>query len=103
MTLEPPTDVSAEAEIKTPSPRRGGEIANCTMWFPPKRCNDLEATQALSLEELYHMNPSVKEDCSGLEAGFYYHRSTYQNGLEMGMLGCHIDKEGVELETYDEL
>lgn len=98
--------VSAEAEIKKPSPRRGGEIANCSMWFLPERCNDLEATHGLSLEEFYHMNPSVKEDCSGLEVGFYYCRSTYPNGLEMGIPGWHIDKEGddeVQSETHDEL
>lgn len=81
---------AAEKEIKTPTPRAAGEIANCTMWFRVRRaarCNDVMATNGLEFGEFYKMNPSVKSDCTGLVLGTYYCRSTYPRGDSVGIPG----------------
>ncbi|KAM0187806.1 hypothetical protein ACHAPI_010957 [Fusarium lateritium] len=84
------TSAAAEKVIETPTPRAGGEAANCTMWFLMRRaakCNDVMATYGLEFGEFYQMNPSVKSDCTGLVLGTYYCRSTYPLGDAVGIPG----------------
>ncbi|KAL6229363.1 hypothetical protein BDW75DRAFT_249828 [Aspergillus navahoensis] len=74
--------------IATPVPRAAGEIANCTQWFHVESvrdtCESILNTYWLAFEEFYAMNPSVKEDCSGLVLGTYYCVSTYPDGVPPG-------------------
>ena len=64
----------------TPSARAIGEIANCTMWIAPVSDYDTSFsiihTYHLAMDEFYAMNPSVKNDCSGLARGTNYCIST---------------------------
>jgi len=100
---------TAKTGIATPTPRAGGEIANCTMWFDhyyEARCEDLMLTCDLYFDEFYEMNPSVKADCSGLVLGMNYCRSTYPGGREVGIPGWHSDDEDddeIDPETYQQL
>ncbi|CAG7558819.1 unnamed protein product [Fusarium equiseti] len=100
---------TAKTEIATPTPRAGGEIANCTMWFDhyyEASCEDLMLTYDLYFDEFYEMNPSVKADCSGLVLGMNYCRSTYPGGREVGIPGWHSDDEDdveIDSETYQQL
>ncbi|KAL4733764.1 hypothetical protein BDV11DRAFT_175388 [Aspergillus similis] len=74
--------------IATPAPRAAGEIANCTVWFQilseRDTCETILDNYWLAFEELYAMNPSIKDDCSGLVMGTYYCISTYPEGVPGG-------------------
>ncbi|KAL3479631.1 hypothetical protein BJX99DRAFT_244778 [Aspergillus californicus] len=82
------TTEGQQSAIATPVPRAAGEITNCTQWFQVQfdgdTCESILGTFWLVFEELYAMNPSVKEDCSGLVRGTYYCISTYPGGVPGG-------------------
>lgn len=66
-----------------PAPRAAGEIENCTNWFRPASfhsCSAVLLNSRLSFEQFYRMNPSVKNDCTGLTVGTYYCISTKEDG-----------------------
>ncbi|KAL2787767.1 hypothetical protein BJX66DRAFT_340850 [Aspergillus keveii] len=79
---------STATPIETPAPHGSGEVANCTLWYAPAdqddTCVNMLNTFGITFEQLYAMNPSVHNDCSGLVLGTYYCISTYPDGVPGG-------------------
>ncbi|KAH6953854.1 hypothetical protein BKA56DRAFT_454257, partial [Ilyonectria sp. MPI-CAGE-AT-0026] len=60
---------------------------NCTTWFAPDSYDSCESVLAftwLEFDDLYHINPSIKSDCTGLPIGTYYCISTNEDGSPPG-------------------
>ncbi|KAL4862529.1 hypothetical protein BDV12DRAFT_190368 [Aspergillus spectabilis] len=86
-----PTSTPDAYAVSIPVPRAAGEIENCTEWFHISdeiyTCSTILLTYQLAIEEFYAMNPSVKEDYSGLVLGTHYCVSTYLDGVPAGQPG----------------
>ncbi|KAB8073026.1 hypothetical protein BDV29DRAFT_158045 [Aspergillus leporis] len=64
--------------------RAPGQIEGCISWFSVSGaidCDIMLANIQLSMDVFYQMNPSVKQDCSGISLGTYYCDSTLHIGL----------------------
>ena len=71
--IEPPT------VIKPPSPRARGEIEGCVSWLLASEeldCASILSNLAMDIADLYRMNPTLGEECTGMVAGTYYCYST---------------------------
>ncbi|KAH6867676.1 hypothetical protein B0T10DRAFT_569316 [Thelonectria olida] len=82
------TDASDGEILETPSPRAGGEVANCTRWYQIENYDDCESlllTVHMVIDEFYAMNPAVGATCTGMSLGTYYCISTYSGGVPYGM------------------
>ncbi|KAL3421595.1 LysM domain-containing protein [Phlyctema vagabunda] len=58
-----------------PAPRASGEVKDCAAWFQVTAdytCDDMLGDTGMTIDEFYAMNPSVKNDCTGLNLGTYY-------------------------------
>ncbi|BAE54678.1 unnamed protein product [Aspergillus oryzae RIB40] len=89
--LASPTPAPAQT-ASAPVPRASGEISDCVWWTYTVQglsCEDLLSNLGLTIDVFYQMNPSVKEDCTGLAVGTYYCGST----LSMGILADDEDDE----------
>ncbi|KAF7184685.1 hypothetical protein CNMCM7691_006047 [Aspergillus felis] len=89
--LASPTPAPAPT-ASAPVPRASGEISDCVWWtytVEHLSCEDLLSNLGLTIAVFYQMNPSVKEDCTGLAVGTYYCGST----LTVGILADDEDDE----------
>lgn len=86
------TVIDPAPTLSVPTPRASGEISDCIWWayaVDGLSCADLLRNLNLSIDVFYKMNPSVKEDCTGVETGTYYCGST----LAMGIFADEDDEE----------
>ncbi|KAJ4152983.1 hypothetical protein LMH87_009498 [Akanthomyces muscarius] len=68
------TTTSTPPAGATPSPIQDGMVANCNKFYkvvPGDGCYNLAHDQGISLDDFYKWNPAVKNDCTGLQAGYY--------------------------------
>ncbi|KAL6399532.1 Peptidoglycan-binding lysin domain [Ilyonectria robusta] len=108
VSLESATPAPETDENVPPSPRAAGEIENCTTWYAPDSYDSCESVLAftwLEFDDLYHMNPSIKSDCSGLTLGTYYCISTNEDGSPPGEddssnPSVKTDCTGLEAKVY---
>lgn len=71
-TTKPP--VSSGTSVSTPSPVQTGITLKCIEFYKVVKddtCYDIAQNFKVDLAKWYTWNPSVKDDCSGLEANVY--------------------------------
>lgn len=69
-----PTPTATSSPITTPSPTQSGMVANCNSFHlivSGDTCYNLANAAGIALSQFYAWNPAVKNDCSGLDTGYY--------------------------------
>ncbi|OJJ00945.1 hypothetical protein ASPVEDRAFT_596129 [Aspergillus versicolor CBS 583.65] len=69
-----------------PSPTQGGLAQNCQNYYQANKTDTcatiIDRFYYLTENELHDWNPGLKDDCSGLSAGFYYCVAAFPSGQE---------------------
>ncbi|PNP85446.1 hypothetical protein FNYG_01275 [Fusarium nygamai] len=81
--LASPTPAPIE-DVQPPTPLAAGIAKNCTKYFlieSYNTCDDIMGQFYLDLRLFVSMNPSVKEDCTGLAVGTWYCVSIWPGGV----------------------
>lgn len=69
-----PTPTTPSNGVETPQPTQPGMVSNCNKfhWISPgDRCAQITSYEQISLADLFNWNPSVKSDCTGMQASVY--------------------------------
>ncbi|EEY19239.1 LysM domain-containing protein [Verticillium alfalfae VaMs.102] len=70
-TTRPPTTTAPGNGVSTPQPTQPGMVTNCAKFHWVAKgvtCNQIYSYQKITLEQFVSFNPTVKSDCTGMQA-----------------------------------
>ncbi|CRK25014.1 hypothetical protein BN1723_013453 [Verticillium longisporum] len=70
-TTRPPTTTAPGNGVSTPQPTQPGMVTNCAKFHWVAKgvtCNQIYSFQKITLEQFVSFNPTVKSDCTGMQA-----------------------------------